>query len=268
MKSGPVIRWQCILLALLGVLLSPFCAAAARAAEVPVVAAASDLQYVLTEISQAFTRATGRSVKLATGSSGNFTRQIIQGAPFELFFSADEEYVFYLAERTLTLDRGALYALGRLALFVPNGSPVKADSEMNDFAAAVADGRLRRLAIANPEHAPYGRAARAALMRKGLWEKLQSRLVLGENVSQAGQFAVAGSVEAGLIAYSLALSEPMKRAGSVALVPREWHAPLRQRMVLLRGAGETARQFYLFVRSSSARELFERYGFAMPPTGS
>lgn len=268
MKSGPGYRWQCVLPALLCALLSPLGQAAARAAEVPVVAAASDLQYVLTEISQAFTRASGRSVKLATGSSGNFMRQIIQGAPFELFFSADEDYVFELAGRSLTLDRGELYAFGRLALFVPKGSPVKADAEMNDLAAALADGRLRRLAIANPEHAPYGRAARAALMRKGLWEKLRSRLVLGENVSQAGQFAVAGSVEAGLIAYSLALSDPMKRAGSFALVPQEWHAPLRQRMVLLRGAGETARQFYLFVRSPSARALFERHGFVTPVSGN
>ncbi|MBI4291585.1 MAG: molybdate ABC transporter substrate-binding protein [Betaproteobacteria bacterium] len=267
MKSGPVSRRQYVLSALLGLLLSPLWPTAARAAEVPVVAAASDLQYVLTELSQAFTRATGRSVKLATGSSGNFTRQIIQGAPFELFFSADEDYVQELAARSLTVDRGELYALGRLALFVRKGSPVRADPDMSDLAAAVADGRLRRFAIANPEHAPYGRAARAALMRKGLWEKLQSRLVLGENASQAGQFAVAGSVEAGLIAYSLAMSDPMKRAGSFALVPQEWHAPLQQRMVLLRGAGETARQFYLFVRSPSARTLFERYGFAMPPTG-
>jgi len=255
------------LLALLVALSSPLpWSDAARAAEVPVVAAASDLQYVLPELSASFTRATGRSVKLAMGSSGNFTRQIIQGAPFELFFSADEEFALELAARSLTLDRGAIYAVGRLALFVPKGSPVKADSEMNDLAAAVADGRLRRLAIANPEHAPYGRAARAALMRKGLWQKLQPRLVLGENVSQAGQFAVAGSVEAGLIAYSLALSDPMTHAGSFVLVPQEWHTPLRQRMVLLHGAGETARQFYLFVQSPPARALFERFGFAMPPT--
>ena len=268
MKSGPVFWWLRILPALLGVLFPPLCPAAARAAEVPVVAAASDLQYVLTEISQAFARTTGRSVKLVMGSSGNFTRQIIQGAPFELFFSADENYVQELAARSLTADRGELYAIGRVAIFVPKGSPVVADPEMNDLAAAVADGRLRKLAIANPEHAPYGRAARAALMRKGLWEKLQSRLVLGENVSQAGQFAVAGSVEAGLIAYSLAMSDRMKRAGSFALVPQEWHAPLRQRMVLLRGAGETARQFYLFAQSPPARALFERHGFVTPPSSN
>ncbi|MBI2319267.1 MAG: molybdate ABC transporter substrate-binding protein [Betaproteobacteria bacterium] len=244
------------------------CSGTVFAAEIPVVAAAADLQYALDEVSRAFASASGRSVKLAAGSSGNFTRQIIQGAPFELFFSADEDYVRELARRSLTLDGGALYAIGRLALYVPKGSRVRADAEMNDLAAAAADGRLRRLAIANPEHAPYGRAARAALMRKGLWESLRSRLVLGENVSQAAQFALSGSVEAGLIAYSLAISERMARQGSLALVPQQWHAPLRQRMVLLRGAGETARRFYQFVQSPPAREILERYGFLLPAAGS
>ena len=236
-----------------------------RAAEVPVIAAASDLQYALIEVSETFTRATGRSVKLAQGSSGNLARQIVQGAPFELFFSADERFVQMLVERSLTLNDGALYAIGRIALFVPPGSPVKADAAMSDLAAAVADGRLRKLAIANPEHAPYGRAARAVLMSKGIWERLQGRLVLGENVSQAAQFAVSGSVEAALIAYSLTLSDPLARRGSFALVPQAWHPPLRQKMVLLRGAGETARLFYGYVRSPPARAVLERYGFSLPP---
>ena len=237
-----------------------------RAAEVPVVAAASDLQYALAEISADFTRATGKSAKIALGSSGNLARQIMQGAPFELFFSADETYVQALQERSLTLDAGTLYAVGRLALFVPKGSAVKADPALADLAAAAADGRLHRLAIANPEHAPYGRAARAALMHQGLWEKVQGRVILGENISQTAQFAVSGSVEAALIAYSLAVSEPMKRAGSFALVPQAWHPPLRQRMVLVRGAGETARRFYDFVQSPQARAVLERYGFSLPPS--
>ena len=239
-----------------------------HAAEVPVVAAASDLQDAIAEVAELFSRATGRSVKLAMGSSGNLTRQIIQGAPFEVLFSADEDYVGELAGRSLTLDRGALYAVGRLALFVPKASPVRPDSELNDLAAAVADGRLRRLAIANPEHAPYGRAARAVLVRKGLWETLQPRLVLGENISQAAQFAISGTVQAGLIAYSLAISDRMARRGSYALVPQEWYPPLRQRMVLLTGAGETARRFYAFVQSAPARAALERYGFALPPPGN
>jgi molybdate transport system substrate-binding protein len=269
MRPGAYRRRLGGLIALLGVALwLPFGPGAVRAAEIPAVAAASDLQYALADVAGAFSRATGLSVKLALGSSGNFTRQIIQGAPFEVFFSADEDYVRELAERSLTLDRGVVYATGRLALYVPEGSPVKADPDMNDLAAAVADGRLRRLAIANPDHAPYGRAARAALVRKGIWDKLQGRLVFGENISQAAHFARSGSVEAGLIAQSLVISDPMARGGSAALLPREWHPPLRQRMVLLRGAGETARRFYAFVQTAPARAAFERYGFELPAAGN
>lgn len=239
----------------------------ASAAAVPVVAAASDLQYALTDVAVAFARASGRSVKLTFGSSGNFVRQIIQGAPFELFFSADEAYVRELTRRGLALDAGALYAVGRLALFVPKGSPVKADAQLSDLAAALDDGRLRKIAIANPEHAPYGRAARAVLKRKDLWERAQAHLVMGENVSQAAQFAASGSVEAGLIAYSLLNSGRMAKAGDFVLLPADWHDPLRQRMVLLNAAGDTARQFYAFAQSPPARVLFEKYGFTLPAAG-
>ena len=235
-----------------------------RAAEVPVVAAAADLQFALAEVAEAFSRATSLRVRLALGSSGNFTRQIIQGAPFEVFFSADEGYVRELAERSLTADNGRIYAIGRLVLYAPTGSPVQADPDMDDLAAAVADGRLRKLAIANPDHAPYGRAARAALTRKGLWEKLQGRLVFGENISQAAQFALSGTVEAGVIAQSLAISDRMARAGTFAVLHPSLYPPLRQKMVLLRGAGQTARRFYEYVQSEPARAAFERYGFALP----
>jgi len=237
---------------------------AIAAVQAPVVAAASSLQYALPEIAAAFSRVTGLSVKLAFGSSGNFTRQIVQGAPFEIFFSADEDYVRQLAERSLTMGNGRVYALGRAVLYVPGNSRVKADPDMNDLAAAVADGRLRRLAVANPDHAPYGRAARVALTRKGLWNKLQGRLVFGENISQAAQFALSGSVEAGVIAQSLAISDRLARAGSYAVLSEKWYPPLRQKMVLLRGAGQTARRFYAYVQTDPARAVFEHYGFASP----
>jgi molybdate transport system substrate-binding protein len=236
----------------------------ACAAAVPVVAAASDLQYALTEVAAGFARSSGRSVKLTFGSSGNFVRQIIQGAPFELFFSADEAYVRDLDRRKLTIGGGALYAVGRLALFVPNASPVKADAGLDDVAAALADGRLKKIAVANPEHAPYGRAAREVLMKKGLWQKARGHLVMGENISQAAQFAASGSVEAGLVAYSLVLSARMAQAGNYVLLPADWHEPLRQRMVLLNGAGETARLFYAYAQSPPVRTVFAKYGFALP----
>lgn len=239
----------------------------ARAAEVPTIAAAADLNFALTELAQTFNRDTGRSVKLVFGSSGTFAAQIRQGAPFEMFLSADEAYVQALAEAGRTQGPGDLYAIGRLALFAPHGSPVKADARLADLRRALADGRLQRLAIANPEHAPYGRAAREALQRQGLWDRAQPRLVLGENASQATQFAVSGAAQAGLIPYALALAPAVSAKGRYALVPADWHQPLRQRMVLIKGAGETARAFYAYLRQPKARAVLARYGFSLPDGG-
>ena len=203
----------------------------------PNVAAASDLQFALTEIAAQFRRDTGLDVKLAFGSSGNFRRQIAEGAPFELFLSADEAYVEALAREGRTVDGGVRYAIGRLVLFVPAGWPLKPDATLADLKAAVADGRVKRFAIANPEHAPYGRAAREALQQAGVWDAIAPRLVLGENVSQAAQFATSGATQGGIFAYSLALSPAIAGKGQAVLLPAGMHAPLAQRMVLVKGAG-------------------------------
>jgi molybdate transport system substrate-binding protein len=246
------------------VLIAP---AAARAQDGPIIAAASDLNFALTEVADVYARESGRRIRLSFGSSGNFARQIAQGAPFEMFLSADENYVQGLAARGLTLGDGDLYAIGRLVIFVPHDSPVEADPALADLATALSDGRLRRLAIANPEHAPYGRAAREALMAKGIWQTAQGKLVLGENVSQAAQFATTGNAEAGLFAYSLALSPSVSGLGRHALLPENLHAPLRQRMVLLKRAGDDAKRFYGFVQQPAARAILARYGFVLPPAG-
>jgi molybdate transport system substrate-binding protein len=233
-------------------------------AQAPAVAAAADLTFALEEIAARFRTDTGREVRLVFGSSGNLFRQIHQGAPFELFLSADEAFVLRLADAGLTVDRGALYAVGRLALWVPHGSPLKADGSLRDLAAALEDGRLRTLAIANPEHAPYGRRAEEALRRAGVWERVRARLVLGENVSQAARFAMSGDAQGALIAYSLALAPPVARWGTFGLVPEGWHAPLRQRMALLHGAGAAAREFFRYLQGDAAREVMRRYGFVLP----
>lgn len=236
----------------------------AQCAEIPVVAAAADLKFALTEAAQTFAAKTGRQVKLSFGSSGNFATQIINGAPFELFLSADEAYVKMLSQRGLAVDDGVLYAVGRIGLYVPKGSSVKADGELRGLSAAVAAGQVKRFAIANPEHAPYGRAAREALMKAALWDRLKGKLVLGENVGQAAQFALTGSVEAAIIPYSLALAPELAQRGEFALIADSWHRPLRQRMALLKGAGETAKEFYGFLQQREARAVFERYGFTLP----
>lgn len=236
----------------------------AMAADEPVIAAASDLKFALEDIAQQFTKETGHKVKLSFGSSGNFFRQISQKAPFELFMSADEQYVFDLAAQGLTDGQGSLYAIGRLVLFAPKGSPLVPDAEFKGLSNALQKGEIKRFAIANPEHAPYGRAAKEALIAVGLWDALQGELVLGETVAQAAQFAVSGSTQGGVIAYSLALSPKIKTQGSFILLPEKLHKPLRQRMVLLKQSGETAKAFYAYLLKPEARILFEQYGFVLP----
>jgi molybdate transport system substrate-binding protein len=234
-------------------------------AKAPAVAAASDLKFALEEVARAFTKDTGARVELVFGSSGNLTRQLTDGAPFEMFMSADEGFVFKLADSGLTRDRGALYAIGRLALFAPNGSPLKVDENLNGLRALAAAGTLKRFAIANPAHAPYGRAAEAVLRAKGLWDTVKPSLVLGENVSQAAQFAATGNAAGGIIAYSLVAVPPLRDAGTFVLLPDRDHPPLRQRMVLMKRAGATAAKFYDYIQQPAARAVLERYGFAIPP---
>jgi molybdate transport system substrate-binding protein len=236
----------------------------AGAAEPPLIAAAADLRFALDEIVAAYTKETGQPVKVVYGSSGNFRRQIAEGAPFELFLSADEGYVLALAKDGFTVDDGVPYATGRLALVVPAGSPLKLDASLGDVAAAVADGRLRKFAIANPEHAPYGRAAREALQRAGAWDVVASHLVLGENVSQAAQFATSGSAQGGIVALSLVLAPGGLGSARYVAIPASMHAPLRQRMVLTKRAAAAAREFYRHLQQPAARAVLARYGFTLP----
>jgi len=254
-----VIRSTCVFLLLAWLGTFPV-----RAAEVPVIAAAANLSFALPEIAAAFERSSGRRVDLSFGSSGNLARQIVKGGPYELFLSADEERVRLVVEKGRAADGGRVYAIGRLALFAPNGSPVKVDPELAGLAALVRTGELKRLAIANPELAPYGAAAREALMRKGLWVALQGRLAIGENVGQAAQFALTGAAQAAFIPYSIVRAPTMQGKGRAVLVPARLHATIRQRMVLLKGAGATARAFYDFVQGPVAQGILERYGFAVP----
>lgn len=230
----------------------------------PVVAAASDLNFALTEIAEQFAREQGQRVDLVFGSSGTLARQVRDGAPFELFLSADEAFVEDLAEAGLTRDRGTLYAIGRIVLFAPTGSPLIPSEGLDALAELLATGRVTRFAIANPEHAPYGRAAEAALRRRGLWNDLQPQLVLGDNVSQAAQFATTGNAVGGIIAYSLALAPNVRSRGAFALIPDADHPPLRQRMVLLKRAGAVAERFSRYVQEPAARAILKQYGFTLP----
>lgn len=241
----------------------------AQAGEPPMrVAAASDLKFVLGELLAAFQRDTGLRVEASFGSSGNFARQIRQGLPVHLFMSADESWVRQLAEAGLTrrlpdgaADRGVVYGLGRLALIAPTASALTLDPQLR----GVRDGwaKVHKFAIANPEHAPYGRAAREALESLGLWQQMQPRLVLGENIAQATQFVTTSAAQAGMTAFALALAPEIARQTRHVVLPGHLHQPLRQRMVLLRDAPPAAQRLYDYLQMPAARAVFVRYGFAL-----
>jgi molybdate transport system substrate-binding protein len=227
------------------------------------VAAASDLQFALTEVADQFAAQTRERVDLIFGSSGNITRQIRDGAPYSVFLSADESFVEQLVSEGHTKGDGELYGIGRIVLFAPPESALVPNDGLEGLARLVAAGGVSRFAIANPEHAPYGRAAEQALRSHGMWDAIRPALVLGENVSQAAQFAATGNTVGGIIAYSLALAPVMRDLGTYSLIPAETHEPLRQRMVLLKNAGPIAERFYQYVQEPAARAVLERYGFAL-----
>ena len=261
-SSGLTLNWRQCFRILAGLAL--VICGTADGAEPPRIAAAADLRYALDEVVLVYQRNRGVTAKVTYGSSGNFFAQLRQGAPFDIFMSADETLVQALTSLNLTRDAGDLYAIGRIVLFVPRGVPIVADKNFTDLPQALEDGRLGKFAIANPSHAPYGRAAREALHAAGLWERLTGHLVLGENVAQAAQFARSGAAQAGIIALSLAVAPPFANTGDYALIDTSQHRPLRQRMVLMRGAGEQATELYAYLKSPLARAVLRRYGFTLP----
>lgn len=224
------------------------------------VAAASDLKFALAELADQFQHQSGQAVQVNLGSSGHFAQQIRQGLPVDLYMSADEDFVFQLTAAGLTQGRGALYALGRIAALVPAASTVSLDAALAGLREAWP--RVKHFAIANPQHAPYGRAARQALERLGLWEMARSKLVMGENIAQATQFVTSGAAQAGITALSLALAPEVGRLARHILLPAHLHEPLRQRMALMKAARPGAQEFYNFLQGPSARQIFERHGFA------
>jgi molybdate transport system substrate-binding protein len=230
------------------------------------VAAASDLSYAMNEIAANFEKATGCGVRVSTGSSGNFLSQIENGAPFDVFFSADIEYPRKLEAEGLAAPGSTyLYAVGKIVLWVRNDSRL----DIGKGFAALRDPSIQKVAIANPLHAPYGRAAEEALRSAGVYYAMKDRLVLGENISQAAQFVESGNAEAGILALSLALSPGLKDKGRYARVPENWYTPIQQGVVLVRASQnpQGARAFLEYIKSPATRALLERYGFVLPAKG-
>ena len=235
-----------------------------KAADIPIIAAASSVKFALQDISQAFHQDTGKTVRISYSSSGNLTRQIFQGAPFELFLSANAKYVAQLYQQKKTRDQGSVFALGRLALLTTINSPLLLDEQLHELKQALQKGQLKRFAIANPDHAPYGVVAREVLQRLDLWKLAQPNLILGENVAQATQFASSGAAQVGLISYSLALAPALQNRTRYLLIPAILHQPLQQTVVLLNNAGDTAKLFFNYLQQDKARAILSRYGYTLP----
>lgn len=229
-----------------------------------VIAVAANVQGAMERIVEAYGAQGGGAVTVSYGSTGNFVRQIREGAPFELFLAADEAAVLSLAADGLTRDQGAVYAVGQLALVAPKGGVMAVDASLDGLRAALGAGTVRRFAIANPEHAPYGARAVEALRHAGLWDQVQPLVVMGENVAQAAQFATSGNAEGGIVALSLVLIPEVAAKTDHAVIPADWHAPLTQRMVLLPGAGDEARAFYAYLQGPEARAIFAAQGYGAP----
>ena len=238
------------------------CSTSAECQEITV-AAAADLKFAMGELAANFEKQTGNSVNVTYGSSGNFFTQMQNGAPFDLFFSADVDYAKRL-EATGQAEPRTLYnyAAGRIVIWMP--ASVKADVNAQGMNALL-DPAIQKIAIANPAHAPYGRAAVAALKKAGIYEKVEPKLVYGENISQAAQFVQSGNAQAGIIALSLAISPPMKDGRSWQ-VPAEMHPAIEQAAIVLKSAKnkDAARAFLEFVKSKEGRATLEKFGFVTP----
>ncbi len=211
------------------------------------------------EIAGGWTRETGQRLNISYGSSGNLARQVQQGLPAELFLSADEGFALKLAEAGLARDDGVIYASGRLALVVPKASNLELDAQLRGLKSGWPS--IRKFAIANPELAPYGKAAREILQSAGLWEQAQAKVVLGENIGQTTQFVTTGAAQAGITALSLLTEGDAGRNSRFIALPDSLHAPLRQRMVLLRRAGPAATAFYQYLQTAPAKTVLRKHGF-------
>ena len=227
------------------------------------VAAAADLQFAFQDVAARFQKDTGKSVKLVFGSSGNFFTQIQNGAPFDLFFSADIDYPRKLEAAGLA-EPGTLYeyATGSIVLWAPKESKLDLDRGVQ----VLLDPKIQKIAIANPQHAPYGRAAVAALEHEKVYEKVASKLVLGENISQTASFVVSGSADVGIVALSLALAPSMKEKGRYVKIAPDEYPAIEQAAVILKSSKqkEAARQFLDYLKTPAILDLLKSYGFSVP----
>jgi molybdate transport system substrate-binding protein len=237
------------------------------AAQEITVAAAADLQFAMQDVAARYQKEVGKTVKVIYGSSGNFYQQIQNGAPFDIFFSANLDYAKKLEDAGLA-EPGSFYpyAKGKIVIWVRNESKLDLNSGMKVFL----NPSVKKIAVANPLHAPYGQAAVAAMQKENIYDQVKDKFVLGENISQTASFVVSGSADAGVVALALALSPNMKDKGRYVEVPAGEYPPIEQACVVLASSKnkEAAKQFLLFVRTAAIGDVLRSYGFDVMGGGS
>jgi len=227
------------------------------------IAAASDLNFAFREIAAEYEHTTGNGVRLVFGSSGNFYAQIQNGAPFDLYFSADIGYPKKLIDEGLAVPNSLYqYATGQIVLWVPKESSLDITKGMD----TLLDPAIKKIAIANPKHAPYGRAAVSAMEHYKIYERVKDKFVLGENISQTAQFAQSGAADIGIIALSLALAPTMQPLGSYWLIPQDAHPSIDQGVAIIKASKnqDGGRKFLELLQAPAAKAIMKRYGFVLP----
>ena len=226
------------------------------------IAVAANMKGAFTEILQSYKSQSGSEIQVVYGSSGNFSAQILNGAPFSLFIAADEHFPLELYKKGKTINEGAIYAIGKLALIVKTSSGIQIGSSKTEIAKAIA--KANKVAIAKPELAPYGKAAIEYLKNEGLFDLTKDKLVYGDNVGVATNYVVTGAADLGFTALSLAKSSEVAKDTNYILIGDGLYEPIKQRMVLIKGASRQAQELYQYMQGTQAKSILQKYGYMTP----
>ena len=225
------------------------------------VAAAANLNGVLDELISQYTKQSAQLVKVVYGSSGHFYQQMTQGAKYDIFLSANQDYVDRLVSQGYSSDEGVVYAKGRLVLLVSNMSRIRVTPDLSDLKLAIQDGRLSKFAIANPALAPYGVAATNTLEYLGLTKMFQPLLVMGGDVGQTMLFIHSEAAQAGMVPWSMVKQSKTIKEDSYILIPVNQHQPILQKMMVFKQANPSAKGFYDYLQSAEAKKIWRQYGY-------
>ena len=225
------------------------------------IAAAANLKGVLDALMQLYTKTTGQNLKVVYGSSGHFFQQITQGAKYDIFLSANEEFVDRLVAQDFSAQAGVVYARGRLVLLTSQKSKIRTSADLSDLKNAIQDRRLIKFAIANPALAPYGLAAKQTLEQMGLIAMFQPLFVLGSDVGQTMLFIRSEAAQAGMVPWSIVKQSTQIKEDAYYLIPEKMHQPILQKMILFKTSLPQAQGFYAFLQTPEARVIWQQYGY-------